>query len=185
MRRKAWIIAAVLLSGCTTADRTPAGSDTTGPYINLNKYVFDTTVGNEIDFSYITGYDDVDGLVPVTVLGQIDYNTPGEYYPVLSAVDYSNNETLVGIVVNVREEMHTDVTPEPEVIPHEEEAAGCDNDHALRPDLPCSVVVPETAEGYEMLYYGTDGLERCGEACEAVYRNDGTFWGYGRKKEDH
>ena len=184
MKNRTWIAAALLLAGCAAADRRPEGSDTTGPYINLNKYVFDTTVGKEIDFSYITGYDDVDGLVPVTVLGTIDYDTPGEYYPVLSAVDYSNNETLVGIVVNVKEETGADPSPEPETPPQEEEEPGCTAAGALRSDVPCGAVVPETAAEYEMLYPGRDGKERCGEGCEEVLTNDGSFWGYGKRKED-
>ena len=188
MKRLITVVCAVLLAGCAEREGTPSGRDTTGPFINISKYVFDTTVGNEIDFSYITGYDDVDGLVPVQVLGTIDYSKPGEYYPVLSAVDYSNNETLVGIVVIVHEEDGTQTVPEPEQKPEIPQETGCTAPGALREDIPCGVVPPETAQVYDMLFPGEGGEERCeaweAGSCEAVYTNDGSFWGYGLIKEE-
>ena len=188
MKKLLFVACAVLLAGCAQREGVPSGGDTTGPFINISKYVFDTTVGNEIDFSYITGYDDVDGLVPVQVLGTIDYSKPGEYYPVLSAVDYSNNETLVGIVVIVHEDDGTQTAPEPEQKPEVPEETGCAVPGAQREDIPCGAVVPETAQAYSILFPGEGGKERCeareSGACEAVYTNDGSFWGYGLKAEE-
>ncbi len=186
MKRRLLAAVILLTAGCGAVRDDVQDGDTTGPYINLNKYVFETGIGEKIDFSYITGYDDVDGLVPVTVSGIIDYDEPGEYYPVLSAVDYSGNETLVGIVVIVREDMRPEGGSEPAETPEIPEETECLKAGAKDESLPCGVVLPAEAEEYSMLYAGEGGRERCEAAeegsCEVLYTNDGTFWGYGLKK---
>ena len=185
-----WV--SVLLSGCALVTHPNTSYDTDPPFINLMQYEFETAVNEPIDFSNITGYDDVDGLLRVNVVGTIDYTTPGEYYPVLVCVDTSGNETDIGIIVKVLQEVqipepagsegNTEV-PEPEPTP-----STCDSADARDPDRPCRIVLSEDLEFYETLYIGEKGQVSCVKteafqsgiaACEPVFMNDGSFWGYG------
>ena len=159
--------------------------DTRAPYINLTQYEFYTEVGKPIDFSYVGGYDDIDGMLPTRVRGYVDYTTPGDYYPSIVCTDLSNNESEAIITIHVVEEgglpvQQNTATPEPT-------PSTCEK--GTDPEQPCSVVLKETAAQYKTLYYGEEGEEFCEEdsgdeeySCEVVYRNDGTFWGYGLKK---
>ena len=158
--------------------------DTMPPYINLTQYEFYTEVGTPIDFSNIGGYDDIDGMLPTRLRGYVDYTTPGDYYPSIVCTDLSNNESEAVITIHVVEEGGLPVqqnAPTPEPTP-----STCEK--GTDPEQPCSVVLKETAEQYKTLYYGTEGKEFCEEdsgdeeySCEVIYRNDGTFWGYGLK----
>ena len=183
----------VLLMGCSVLTHSSTSYDTDGPYINITQYEFETTVNNPIDFSNITGYDDVDGLLRVNVVGNIDYTKPGEYYPVLICVDTSGNETEAGIIVKVLEEnqLPPDITPpeNPDPQPDPEPTPStCDSEDARDPGRPCKVVLSEDLEFYETLYIGETGEASCMKteaynngtaSCEPLFTNDGTFWGYG------
>ena len=176
MKKILVLLSLCLLGGCVEGINQK--DDRSGPYINLNQYEFTTQVGEEIDFSNVTAYDDVDGLIPVVVRGNVNYDKPGEYYLTLTAVDYSNNQTDVGIVVNVVEKEYVkEEIKEPEVI----ESFGCPN--GKNPAVGCDIVLHNDVKDYDTLYYGKDGKERCesreGGKCEVIYTNDHTFWGYG------
>ena len=162
------------------------------PYIYVNTYEFTTTLGKPIDFSNITAYDDVDGLCSVQVVGTINYNKAGEYYPTLVARDTSGNVTEVEIyvvVLDVVDQTEEPATASPETAPETEVETGCPG--GKDPEMPCDYVVPQDLEGWQKFYYGKEGLDQCTEAndpeiyaCEAIYTNDGTFWGYGLKKRE-
>ncbi len=198
------LLLAVLLAGCSNStlfDKQKAvqSDDVTGPYINLSTYVFSTVKGKPIDFSNITGYDDVDGMMPVSLSGYVNYSKAGEYYPSLVCTDTSGNTTSQVITITVLEENAptppTDAketaapaaeTPEPETC---EEAGAEDKNYA------CSTVLPSAIESYIVIYESEAGREACemqaeiqnedgGEAvCETIVRNNGQFWGYGLKDE--
>ena len=177
------VILSFLLCGCV--DNNIRKNDDTGPYINLSQYEFTTQVGKEIDFSNITAYDDVDGLIPVIVRGNVNYNKPGEYYLTLTAVDYSNNQTDVGIVVYVTEEEYIQEENLPVI---KEEEISCPN--GKDPSLGCDIVLHEDIKDYEMLFSGEEGKEHCENkvvedktTCEVIYTNDQSFWGYGLRKK--
>ena len=68
MRKSYLLLCTILLAGCNHT-RISNTNDITGPYINLIKYEFTTVVGKEIDFSNISAYDDVDGLMSVSIKG--------------------------------------------------------------------------------------------------------------------
>lgn len=174
MKKLLCLLSICLLGSCGLNQK----SDTNGPYINLTQYEFTTPVGEEIDFSNVTAYDDVDGLIPVIIRGNVNYNKPGEYYLTLTAVDYSNNQTDVGIVVYVVEKEYvTTNVEEPKVT----EPTGCPN--GKNPAVGCDVVLHNDVKDYDTLYYGSESKERCesreGGKCEVIYTNDQTFWGYG------
>lgn len=162
------------------------------PYIYVNTYEFTTTLGKPIDFSNITAYDDVDGLCSVEVVGTVNYNKAGEYYPTLVSRDTSSNVTEVEIyvvVLDVVDETEAPVTDTPETTAEPEAETGCSG--GKDPELPCDYVVPQDLEGWQKLYYGKEGLDQCMDgidpeayACEAIYANDGSFWGYGLKRRE-
>ncbi len=63
------LLSLLVLSGCEGSLMKPAddfvvSDDKFGPYINIRMFEYTTTVGNPVDFSNVTGYDDVDGLMP-------------------------------------------------------------------------------------------------------------------------
>lgn len=158
------------------------------PYISLGTYEFQTVVGQPIDFSNINAYDDVDGLVKVEVEGDIDYNTPGEYYPSLISRDTSGNTTEITITVTVKETLET--TPDIEQVEEEviEVETSCANSKAQNPEAPCDVVLSEQIEEDIELYYGSKGKDLCeerleeNEECHVIVRNDGSYWGYGKRR---
>lgn len=206
MQKKALIILNVmLLAGCGSQSAflqpsaTPK-SDTGAPFINVSQYTYETTVNHPINFSNITGYDDVDGLMKVSVEGYIDYSKPGEYYLTLTCTDTSENEAEVPITVDVLEETYASENPAPvqdfNATPAPT-ASTCDDANAKDRNSPCSVLLDADAQAYETLYLGEEGKQAClaaadavnGQAadpaavkvCEPLNRNDGTFWGYGLK----
>ena len=155
------LICTILLAGCASSDSTAVSTsdDTNGPYINMVQYEFTTTVSNPIDFSNISGYDDVDGLLPTSVRGYVNYEQPGDYYPSIVCTDLSGNE------------------PESTSCPEGKD-----------PDQPCSIVLSEDLSSYQTIYEGESGYDAClnaayGDetACEIITANDGSFWGYGLK----
>lgn len=193
-------ICLIVLAGCSNKISVTS-NDETGPYINLSKYEFETSIGNSIDFSNISAYDDVDGLMPVFVKGYINYNLVGEYYPTLYSIDTSGNETDIIVTVRVLDTEYVEVSDttadDNEELIEEETCTkeGTDNNYA------CDVVLPSVASNYTMLYLGEEGKERCEKnivikdedetsekqsvvGCEIIYTNDGSFWGYGLKKEN-
>lgn len=180
-----------LFSGATATPKT----DTTGPYINLSQYVFTTQIGEPINFSNVTGYDDVDGMMPVTLSGYVNYSKVGEYYPSLICTDTSGNMTSVTITVTVTDKA------EPTESPPEETAKAlptptsetCESDSAEDSNYPCKAVVPADLEEYETVYSGRSAEADCQQAlidlgedtqavCELILRNDGSSWGYGLRK---
>jgi hypothetical protein len=203
-RKVLLVLCAAVLAGCSSSGvsfvkpKPTEKTDTGAPYINISQYVYETPVGHPIDFSNITGYDDVDGLMPVSVEGYIDYGKPGEYYPKLVCTDTSGNESEVAITVDVVEEVYSseppaavtdfNSTPAPT-------ASSCDAAGAKDSGLPCTVLVPADIAAYETIYKGEEGLTACQAAaaqesaetpgavksCEQLSCNDGSFWGYGLK----
>lgn len=198
MKRLNLVLASVWLNGCYSVGLMPGVKpveihDDIPPYINLQTYEFTTSVGKPIDFSTVTGYDDIDGLLPVTVIGTIDYDRVGEYYPSLSCVDYQGNEAKVQLVVRVTDEVQeTGETAEPAKTPDERpaEPAGCDAFGAKDASLGCEMVLSEDLEEYDLVFQGEEGEAQClstigedeKEMCRAIYANDGRLWGYGRLK---
>ncbi|MBR2669256.1 MAG: hypothetical protein IKE36_05610 [Solobacterium sp.] len=189
IKTAAVMMVSLVLSGCAihNLDNT---FDETGPFINLEKYEFETTIGQKIDFSNITGYDDVDGLMPVYVVGDINYDQAGEYYPVLSCTDTSENETTVGIIVKVlpASEIPVDPSTDTETQEYVPVPSTCDKEDAEDLAYPCNVVLPSHLEEYLTIYPGESGKQSCektvlyqsGEGtCKVILANDGTFWGYG------
>ena len=169
------------LSGCKEEEAAGHNTDTENPYINMTQYEFYTEVNHPIDFSYIGGYDDVDGMLATRLKGYVDYTTPGDYYPYIACTDLSGNESTQIITIHVVEEgslpsQSSIATPEPT-------PSTCEKGE--NENLPCSVVLPETIAQYEVVYYGEEGKELCEaaypeeDACEVIRRNDGSFWGYG------
>lgn len=181
------LICTILLAGCASSDSTAVSTsdDTNGPYINMVQYEFTTTVGNPIDFSNISGYDDVDGLLPTSVRGYVNYEQPGDYYPSIVCTDLSGNETAIPITVHV---LNTpapvpSASAEPSPSP---ESTSCPE--GKDPDQPCSIVLSEDLSSYQTIYEGESGYDAClnaayGDetACKIITANDGSFWGYGLK----
>lgn len=176
-----------LFSACKTTDSSDTvSSDIYAPYINISQYYFTTIKGQTIDFSNISGYDDVDGLLPVEVSGYIDYSTPGLYYPTITCTDLSGNTSKVIVTVEVLEELPEETKTEETDTPTEESTT-CEQTNAKDPSQACDVVLDEDIEEFEELYPLEEGEEAClndlseEQACTAIYTNDGTLWGYGRK----
>ena len=185
------ILLFILLTGGCVGKSGVGYTDENGPYINIRQYEFTTEVGNPIDFSNITGYDDYDGLLKTSVRGQIDYTQEGDYYPQIICTDLSGNMTVVPITVHVVKSL-----PQPSDLPSQSPlptpiTENCARKNAVDPDIACDIVPPEHAETYEILYIGEAGESAChqdmelgkGTSCEVVTTNDGHFWGYGLKKE--
>ena len=179
-----------MLAGCSsTASSSITGSgDISAPYINIKNYEYTTTVNTPIDFSNITGYDDVDGLLNTEVEGYINYSKAGDYYPVITCIDLSGNESKIGITVHVLDSMDATALPTPESsAPPEISSAGCTISSARSADYPCDAVLPADTDRFQTLYEGAEGKDKCEAAaadknsgsCSVIYRNDGSFWGYG------
>lgn len=191
MKKILLLINVILLSACSTSS-IGSSNDVTGPYINLSQYEFVTVVGKPIDFSNVSAYDDVDGLMSVSVKGYVNYDEAGEYYPILYSIDTSGNETDVPVTVYVRDAEYVEIEEAQENIVVDDETiekANCTKEGS-NTDYPCEVVLPTEANNYIQLFDGETGKERCeeiaseNESCEVVYKNDHTFWGYGLKEND-
>ncbi len=189
--KKSVLLLVLLLGGCRIDDGV-GYTDENGPYINVRQYEFTTEVGNPIDFSNITGYDDYDGLLKTSVQGKIDYEQTGDYYPQITCTDLSGNTTSVGITVHV-----VDSLPKPLDQPKESASptpsqTPCTMQNAVDETVACDVVPPAYVDAYEKLYIGEKGEIACrhavesglGESCAIVTTNDGRFWGYGLKAKD-
>lgn len=185
-RKTAIVLSLSVLTGCAgVLPDSAQPEDKQGPYINLTTYEFHTTVGQPIDFSNISAYDDVDGMLPVYVIDDADYRKAGEYYPVFTARDTTGNVTEVPVTVYVEEAVY--VEPEPAVTAAPEaEDTGCEAENAADPDKPCSMVSDTDAAEYRKLFYGYGAEQRCrteaakiNGSCYAVNTNDGSLWGYG------
>ena len=191
MRKSYLLLCTILLAGCNHT-RISNANDITGPYINLTKYEFTTVVGKEIDFSNISAYDDVDGLMSVSIKGYINYDEAGEYYPILYSIDTSGNETDVPITVYVKDSEYVELEDTKDDSLEEESKVVIENCTKEDTDsnYPCLVVLPDVAKQYEKLYQGKKGKEYCEkdmreeDSCEVVVTNDETFWGYGLKEEE-
>ncbi len=182
--------ALLLLTGCegilsSDPENAVNYDDRYGPYINIRMFEYTTTVGNPVDFSNVTGYDDVDGLMPVDVTGDISYDVPGDYTLVLSCSDTSGNETTVDVIVHVVETYQPSETPDTSQQEPQAAETGCKAYNAKDPERGCGDVMEEDAEKYDLLYQGEEWHQICINAagdkgvCEAVHTNDGSFWGYG------
>ena len=181
----------LLLVGCDSAEISNT-HDVNGPYINLSKYEFTTIIGKTIDFSNISAYDDVDGLMPVFIKGYINYEEAGEYYPILYSVDTSGNETDVPITVYVKDSEYVELedTEDDSIIEESKVIEENCTKEGSNPNYPCLVVLPDEAKQYEIVYQGEKGKEYCEakkseeDSCEMIFTNDKTFWGYGLKKKN-
>ncbi len=191
MKKILILISAILLYACSTS-QISSSNDVTGPYINLTQYEFFTVVGKPIDFSNVSAYDDVDGLMDVSVKGYVNYDEAGEYYPILYSIDTSGNETDVPVTVYVKDSEYVEIEESQEntIVSEEEiEKENCTKEDT-NSDYPCDVVLNEDASEYIELFDGKSGEERCNAkaseeaSCEIVYTNDHTFWGYGLKKTE-
>lgn len=158
--------------------------DITAPYINIKNYEYTTSLNKPVDFSNVTGYDDVDGLMKVNVVGYIDYTKVGDYFPLLTCRDTSGNESSIAVTVHVIELIEQD-TFEDETIAFSMENT-CNHVEAKAQNVACDIVIPSDLENVQTAYFGIDGMTRCEAAilsekqsCIALYRNDGEFWGYG------
>ncbi len=184
--------ALILLAGCRgrAVEYIQQREDNISPYINMSNWYFETELGRPLDFSNISGYDDVDGLLPVRIEGYIDYTKTGEYYPSLTCTDLSGNKTVQVITIRVVEEgtMHPAQTEEPEELP-EPTPSTCEEAGAKDPERPCGVVLPEDVRDYVTIYQAEEGTDTCQAyapegsrwTCEEIYTNDGRLWGYGVK----
>ncbi len=191
MKKILILISAILLYACSTS-QISSSNDVTGPYINLTQYEFFTVVGKPIDFSNVSAYDDVDGLMDVSVKGYVNYDEAGEYYTILYSIDTSGNETDVPVTVYVKDSEYVEIEESQEntIVSEEEiEKENCTKEGS-NSDYPCDVVLNEDASEYIELFDGKSGEERCNAkaseeaSCEIVYTNDHTFWGYGLKKTE-
>jgi len=181
----------VLIAGCDMEQHiaeVSSNGDTFGPYINIRMFEYTTVVGQPVDFSNVTGYDDVDGLMPVEVEGSINYDVPGDYVLTLVCSDTSGNESRVNVTVHVIAALAPDEISFPVNTPEateDTESGGCSAWNAQDPELPCNAVLAETAEKYDRLYQGETWHDICinaaaeDGACEVITANDGSFWGYG------
>lgn len=191
MKKLLILISAIMLYACST-NQISSSNDVTGPYINLTQYEFVTVVGKPIDFSNISAYDDVDGLMDVSVKGYVNYDEAGEYYPILYSIDTSGNETDVAVTVYVKDSEYVELEEAQENILVDEETIEKENctKEGTNTDYPCDVVINEEIQDYKELFDGESGKERCeakateDESCEIVYTNDHSFWGYGLKKTE-
>jgi len=180
----------IALAGCgkSTDSKVITANDPNPPYINIKNYEYTTTIGKPIDFSNITGYDDVDGLLSTSVKGYIDYSQAGDYYPSISCTDLSGNEADVAITVHVV----AAVDPTPGQPPQQTvgaadaQSAGCAETGAADPSLACDVVPSSVIQDYQTIYEGEEGKAKCEAAaqaangsCTAIMQNDGRLWGYG------
>ena len=184
-------IIACMLAGCNTSSGSGTGTsnDTSAPYINIKNYEYTTNINTPIDFSNITGYDDVDGLLNTSVEGYIDYSQPGDYYPKITCTDLSGNESEVGITVHVLDtvDVASAVPSETPTAQDQTAAEGCDVKGAMDSSKPCDEVLPGVTDPYQTIYEGEAGKDKCETAasnstngsCTAIYRNDGQLWGYG------
>lgn len=175
------------LYGCGSTLLNQAG-DTTPPYINLTNEEFTTVVGQPIDFSNITAYDEVDGLLRVMVSGYINYNEPGTYYPLLKTADTSGNEISVPITIHVKKADYVMPGDSKEI---ETVITTCSAQGARDNNQPCNRILQEDLDKYVIVFKNGEGEERCQNfitsdrgACEIIRTNDGTFWGYGYYETD-
>jgi hypothetical protein len=180
---------AATLAGCSgsTDSGVITSNDANPPYINIKNYEYTTTIGKPIDFSNITGYDDVDGLLATEVKGFINYDSAGDYYPSITCTDLSGNESSVAITVHVV----AAVDPTPPQPPQETpgasaQATGCTATNAQDPSLACDVVPSSALQGYQTIYQGEEGKAKCeasaaanSGSCTVILQNDGQVWGYG------
>lgn len=191
MKNKLLIISLFLLGGCTNGlqigTHIVVTEDEVPPYINMSTSELYTLVNHPIDFSYVTAYDDVDGIVKVYIDGTIDYSKPGEYHLTFISSDTSGNESHreITVIVHGGEEIVSESPSE-----QEEKVTvieKCEKRNAINKEYPCNVVLSNSIEDFTELYYGVDGKSLCedrlikGETCEVIYTNDGSFWGYGKK----
>ncbi len=195
-RTAAWLLLPLMLGGCQDNSDVQMVQtyDEVAPYINLSTYVFNTPVGSPIDFSNVTAYDDVDGLVTTYFRGNVDYSTAGTYTGEIYAVDTSGNESSVSITIYVYELPAEAATPTPtaEATASAETISGCPYRYAVDPELDCDVVPSENLSAYVTVYVGREGLQEAqndaGDAENAVIEiirtNSGRFWGYGLRYEE-
>ncbi|MEG0177012.1 immunoglobulin-like domain-containing protein [Anaerorhabdus sp.] len=183
----------LLISGCsaTPTNNAEEMKDTSAPWINVKNYVFETTVGNPINYETAYAYDDIDFACNVEVSGYVNFNKVGEYYLKYVARDTSGNksEEPFTIIVKPEGEQATS-TPNTNISID----STCDTKGAIDPNQPCDIVVSNLDE-YTMLFQDSDGYNRCvaiGDEeieketindykCETIYTNDNNIWGYGIK----
>lgn len=166
--------------------------DTTPPWINVENYVFETEVGNPINYETATAYDETDGPCDVRVVGRVNFNIPGEYYLKYTTKDISGNVSEEPFTVIVYKDSKQETLAENEN--ESEEIKTCDQTNAMDKNKPCHVVVSDLTD-YKMIFQDNDGYNRCAAygdslieenesiqyTCEKLFRNDNELWGYGIK----
>lgn len=196
MKKIILCLAVVLtLLSCSTNEKKNSNKDVdlVAPYINLKVFEFTTTCGERVDVSTISGYDDVDGLLQVSLEGYIDYNKPGIYYPSVVCSDLSGNTTMIPVTVHVLSgKIKGHPSEEKEEVINEiyDLNEGCDLKGAISNDIPCDAVVPNTLEKYEYVFATEEGYEQAKKIAsdedqiEKINRNNGEFFGYGILKSE-
>ncbi len=188
MKQKKYLISLslIFLMGCQRTEFV-VSNDFDIPYINITQYEFTTQVGVPLDFSNVTGYDDIDGMLPVSVEGYINYNKEGEYYPSLVCIDTSGNENRTPITIYVVSEYDVEANANLDASNYYE--LKCRSEDAEDAEKPCKYVSKEKSRYYDVLYLGEDGIETCvndsnlKQTCEVIYANDKSIWGYGRREK--
>ena len=80
--------------------------DTVAPIITLNgDSILSLEVGNKYEELGAVAKDKVDGILPVTITGDLDVNKAGEYIITYKAVDSSKNESTTTRKVKVTEKI--------------------------------------------------------------------------------
>lgn len=165
--------------------------DVIPPIINVKNYVFETMVGNPVNIETATAIDENDGTCDVRILGNVNFNKPGEYYLEYLATDLSGNESKVSFTVIVKEKIeNSEVTASSE----NSREVGCNGENVYDPSLPCNQMITDVNDMAE-IYQDQSGYEKCkvkvdqfnefgfDYECVKLYQNDQKIWGYGLLKK--
>ncbi|MEG0240191.1 immunoglobulin-like domain-containing protein [Anaerorhabdus sp.] len=164
--------------------------DISPPWINVENYIFETEVGNPINYETAIAYDETDGPCDVDVEGRVNFNIAGEYYLRYVAQDMSGNESSEPFTVIVHESS-TKETVNPDDT-NAEINKTCVQKNAVDKNQPCEMMVTNITD-YEVIFQEPSGYDRCvaygdelvdteqikNYSCNKLLRNDSGLWGYG------
>lgn len=188
------VIILLLLTSCQTNTENEMIDlgDVTPPWIQVESYEFETTVGNPINMETASAYDETDGPCEIRIIGTVNFNKVGEYYLKYVSKDLSGNIQEQPFTVIVNEVGNKASTPLP--TEDDKEELGCKNKNAKDKYLSCNHMVSDVSE-IEMIFQGNEGYTACmaygdeleeskeiqSYKCVPLLRNDYNNWGYGIK----